>query len=91
MGSAVTSGARRPGDAAGIICAETTFGALAAGALFVVAPTMQDVLKAWGTASMVPLLLKGRGDRGRIEPETRVVVVRVVQRADRRPAGGSKA
>jgi hypothetical protein len=37
---------------------------------------------------MVPLLLKGRGERGKIEQETRVVVVRVIQRADKRAAGG---
>jgi hypothetical protein len=79
---------RRAGDAVGILCAETTFRELPVGAIFVPNSTVSEVLRAWGTASMVPLLLKGRGERGKIEQETRVVVVRVIQRADKRAAGG---
>lgn len=89
MGSGVSAG-RRAGDAVGILCAETTFGELPVGAIFVPNSTVSEVLRAWGTASMFAVRLKGRGESC-VDPEARVVVIRVVQRAGVRPAGGREA
>jgi len=74
----------KPAAAAGVVCAETTFGELAPGQLFVIGKTVADVLADWGRHTWAPVYLKCRGESGGMAANTRVVVVRVVQRAHAR-------
>jgi len=73
--------------AAGICCMETTFGDAPIGAICVLERTVRDVLRDWRNAGALPVLLKGHGWKtaAAISPETRVVVIRVIQRAVLRP------
>jgi hypothetical protein len=79
-------------NAAGIDCQEMRYGDVGDGMVFVADRDVPEVLALFGTRGSFAVHMKGRGRPAfGIHPETRVVVVRVIQRATVRSAGGSKA